>query len=236
MRLKTMMLIGTLCVAPLAGACGSPAGPATAQQVSQTNQHSLPPALVAILASPSHRAALLQAAHAVEVPGGPPCRDENYVTTGDVGVLEPLQIGANGQITGGAWKESIRATGCGGGRLLNTLTTAGPGGGVQTQPLLPGTTITDPQLQRDSVDYAAAAMGDMPAGCDQGAIVNTRFVGMDGEPAGSKPLAGVATQPWTEIWTLRACAMQVEVTMRFKPDTTGTEIRADRLGATSRPG
>ncbi len=61
---------------------------------------------------------------------------------------------------------------------------------MHTQALLPGNTITDPQLQQDSVPYAAGAMGQMPAGCEQGGVTDTRFVGLDGEPPGTQPQPG----------------------------------------------
>ena len=189
----------------------------------------LPAALGPVLTRPDHITALQRASRAVDPPGTTPCPTANYVTTGNVGVLMPLQTDDKGQITGGMIKESVRETGCGMDRLLNALTMFEPGGTSETQPLLPGTTITAPQLQHDSVPYAAGAMGPLPAGCEQGAVVNTRYVGLDGKPPGTLPVPGSAPQPWTEVWTLQACAKRADVTMHFKPDQTGTEIRADPL-------
>ena len=203
--------------APAPAAPSSPAGGA------------LPPALLPLLSRPDHVAALLRAAHAVDPPGMPACPSASYTTTGEVGVLAPLQSGANGQVTGGAFKEGVRATGCGQDRLLNALTMIQPDGTLQTEPLLPGTTITDPQLQQDSVPYAAGAMGQMPAGCEQGGVINTRFVGVDGVPPGTKPAPGAPPRPWTEVWTLQACAKRAEVTIHFTPDASGTDIRADPI-------
>ena len=188
---------------------------------------SLPPSLLPLLSRPDHVAALLRAAHAVDPPGTPACPTASYVTTGEVGVLDPLQTGDNGQLTGGAIKEGMRETGCGQDRLLNAMTIIQPDGTLQTQPLLPGNTITDPQLQQDSVPFAAGAMGQMPAGCDQGGVVNTRFVGLDGAPPGTRPQPGAPPRPWTEVWTLQACAKRADVTIHFSPDPTGTGIRAD---------
>ena len=157
----------------------------------------------------------------------PTCPTATYVTTGEVGILVPVQTNAGGRATAGVWKETVQATGCGMSRLLNALTTVQPDGTLQTDPLLPGSTITDPRLQQDSVQYAAAGMGEMPAGCDEGGVLNTRFVELDGRPPGTRPTPGAAPRPWTEIWTLIACSRQVDVTMHFTPDSTGTDVRAD---------
>ena len=194
---------------------------------SPTVQDDLPAALPPLLVTPEHRAALLQAAHAVDGPGIPICPAANYTSTGEIGLLSPIQTNADGKVTAGAWRESIRESGCGTTRLLNMLTKVQPDGTLQTQPLLPGTTIADPQLQQDSVQYAAAGMGEMPSGCDQGGVLNTRFVGLDGRPPGTRPTPGTPPRPWTEVWTLIACSKQADVTMHFTPDATGTDVRAD---------
>ncbi len=203
--------------------------PAMAQQggtATQPSQQALPPALLPLLTTPDHRAALLRAAHAVDPPGTPACPDANYVTTGDVGILVPPKVDASGKPTEGVWKESIRVDGCGPERILNAMTQVQSNGTLQTSPLLPGTTIADPQLQRDSVQYAAAGMGSMPSGCNQGGVVNTQFVGVDGQPPGTPQPANAAAKPWTEIWTLEACGKRAEVRMSFTPDATGTAIHA----------
>ncbi len=206
-----------LCVAVFAG--GLP-------EARAADQPPLPADLSAALTQPEHRAALLQAAHAVDPPGAPACPGANYVATGEVGLLSPLQTDSSGKVTAGAWKETVRETGCGAERLLNAVTAVGPDGALQTRPMLPGTTITDPQLQQDSVRYAAGGIGAMPPGCQQGGIVNTRYVGLDGQPPGTRPAPGSQPRPWTEIWSLQACAKHAEVEMHFAPDASGTEVRA----------
>ncbi len=185
------------------------------------------PELTQLMAQPEHRAALLQAARAVNGPAAPACPAANYAPTGEVVVFAPIQSDGHGKVVAGAWKESLHEIGCGEDRMINTLTAIGQNGMPQTQPLLPGSTISDPQLQQDSVQYAASRMGEMPAGCDQGAITNTRFVGVDGQPPGTRPVAGEAPKPWTEVWSLKACSKAANVTMHFTPDATGTEIRTD---------
>jgi hypothetical protein len=189
----------------------------------------LPPGLLPLLARPDHRAALLQAAQAVASVEPNACPKAAYVTTGEIALLQPLKLDAKGQPVGGVWKESVNETGCGSTRVLNALTFIGANGVLHTRPLLPGSTITDPQLQEDSVQYAAAGMGDMPPGCDEGGVVDTQFVGVDGEPPGVKPPPGGVLKPWTETWTLQACSKRAQVTMHFTPDPSGTEIHAALL-------
>ncbi len=202
------------------------ASPALAAPPSQPD---LPPALAPLLTRQDHIAALQRAAHAIDPPGMPACPTANYVTTGEIGVLMPLRTDDKGQLVGGMFKESVHQTGCGADRTLNALTMIGQDGSLQTEPLLPGNTITDPQLQQDSVPYAAGALGTMPTGCEEGGVVNTRFVGLDGKTPGVRPTPGSQPQPWTEIWTLQACAKRADITIHFTPDQTGTEIHADPL-------
>ena len=195
----------------------------------------VPAGLAPLLTRPDHRAALLQAVQAVDAVQAAGCPAATYATTGDVAMLQPLKLDAHGQPVGGMWKESVTASGCDTTRLLNALTTVMANGTLKTRPLLPGTTITDPQLQQDSVQYAAAGMGDMPPGCDQGGVVDTAFDRMDGAPPGAKPPAGAVLKPWTETWTLQACGKRATVTMHFTPDATGTAIRAVAAGDAGAP-
>ncbi len=190
------------------------------------DEPALPPALVSLLTGPEHRAALLAAARAVNGPGVQGCTAANYTVGDSIVIVAPVQTDAAGKVVAGTWREQVRESGCNADRVLNTITTAGPNGALDTRPLLPGSTIADPQLQRDSVKYAAGAMGAMPTGCDQGGVLDTRFVGQEGQPPGAVPPANGPVRPWTEIWTLQACAKRAVVEMRFTPDATGTDIRA----------
>jgi len=184
----------------------------------------LPPGLIAILQTPEHRRDLLIAAQAVSGAQSQPCAAASYTTTGEVGMLTPYREDAAGKPIAGSWKESMTQTGCGAPRLLNALTTVQPDGKVVVGPLLPGTTIADPELQEDSVQYAAAGLGTMPPGCERGGVIDTTFVGVVGQPPGVSPKPGDTRKPWTERWTLQACAKHAVVGMRFTPDATGTGI------------
>ena len=222
MRWAALAVIGALAGA-VSSASAQAAAPATPQPPQKTD---LPPTLLPLLTTPEHRAALLRAARALDPPGTPACPDANYVTTGDIAILSPPRLDSAGKVVQGAWKESIRASGCGPERLLNAMTQVEPSGTLRTTPLLPGTTIADPQLQKDSVQYAAAGMGSLPAGCNQGEVVDTRYIGLNGEPPGTRLAQGQAPRPWTELWTLAACGKMARVTMQFTPDATGTAIHA----------
>ncbi len=183
----------------------------------------VPPALVALLNQQDHQDAVAQAAQAV--PGA--CPDADYTPAADVEMLVPFTTGTDGRPTAGVWKEALTESGCGAPRTVNTLTIVRPGGALTTVPLLPGTTITDPQLQRDSVRYAAGALGALPPGCSQGAVVDTAFLGEDGAQPGLRPAPGAPPRPWSERWTLQACSRRVAVMMHFIPDANGgTEIQA----------
>ena len=228
MRFARLALVVGLAAAtgPLAAQGVLQTAPVSAPAAQPNQQTDLPPTLLPLLTSPEHRAALLRAVHAVEPAGAPACPDANYQTTGAIATLLPPRLDASGKVVQGVWKESIRAEGCGPSRLLNAMTQVQPDGTLQTTPLLPGTTIADPQLQRDSVQYAAAGMGSMPPGCNQGEVVDTRYVGLDGRSPGTQQPVDASPRAWTELWTLEACGKRAAVTMQFTPDATGTAVHA----------
>ncbi|MEJ1976867.1 MAG: hypothetical protein WDN49_12900 [Acetobacteraceae bacterium] len=163
-----MRMAALLCLAlaiPGVAAAAADAPAASVAPAAPDASDALPPGLLPLLQRPDHQAALLQAARAVDATPQGACADARYAPSGDIGMLVPLAVGSDGQPTAGVWKESMTETGCGAPRTLNMLTVVEQGGRLATRPLLPGSTITDPQLQQDSVRYAAAAMGGLPPGC-----------------------------------------------------------------------
>jgi hypothetical protein len=218
-----MRVVAILCLALMtpgvAVAAVAPSAPVSGSEI--------PPGLVALMNRPDHQASVLQAARAVDVRTPDACPNPSYAPGADVEVLVPLSEGPDNQPLSGVWKESLIETGCGVRRTLNTLTMVEQGGRLVTRPLLPGSTITDPQLQQDSIRYAAAGLGPLPSGCKQGAITDTDYIGMDGAPPGVRPAPGAPVQPWSERWTLQACSKRVVVGMHFTPGPDGgTEIQA----------
>jgi hypothetical protein len=189
-----------------------------------------PPELLALMASPGHKAALLAAGQQAMATLPEPCASAEWHTTGDVGVIEAPVTGPAGQPASGMWREQLIASGCGGARAFNVLTTVQPDGSLASGPLLPGNTIAGPVLQHDSVGYAAAAFGELPPGCAQGVVTNTAFGSFEGDSNPKVP-ASRNGRPWRETWTLAACGKTADVLMHFAPDDTGTTISADPAAA-----
>ena len=77
----------------------------------------------------------------------------------------------------------------------------------QVAELLPGTTNTDPLLQRDAIKGAYTAIGPVaPKDCDRPIVTDTRLTGK---------LEGA--MPWNERWTFDLCGAKAEVDMSFTP-------------------
>lgn len=77
--------------------------------------------------------------------------------------------------------------------------------------MLPGTTNTDPLLQRDALQGAAAFAGSLgPKECDKRVVADTRVVS-----------AIERGKPWTERWVYDLCGTRVEVEMTFTPSEGG---------------
>ena len=83
---------------------GAAAVPAAAQPAPAAAP--LTPELTQLIAQPEHRAALLQAARALNGPAAA-CTTASFAPTGDVVVLAPLQADSRGKPVSGAWKESL---------------------------------------------------------------------------------------------------------------------------------
>lgn len=86
--------------------------------------------------------------------------------------------------------------------------------------LLPGSTNTDPLLQRDAVKGAYTAVAAVaPKDCDKPSVVDTRLM--------SKL---ERNSPWTERWTFDLCGARAEVDMMFTPSAnSGTTWSATLL-------
>jgi hypothetical protein len=73
--------------------------------------------------------------------------------------------------------------------------------------LLPGSSGTDPVLQRDAFRGSTVAIaGAAPRGCDKQWVIDTR---VQGERR--------SDQPWTEIWSYDLCGKRADVEMIFTP-------------------
>lgn len=129
----------------------------------------------------------------------------------------PPKFDAGGQPVSGEWRLIGQLEGCGKTRHLSILYGFGTDGKLVRAGMLPGTSVSNFRLQRDSLMYAAAAMGGLaPKDCKDVRILDTRFVAFEGPEA--------AKRPWTEEWTVRSCGVTGRVTMHYAPDATGTGI------------
>ena len=162
----------------------------------------------------------------MQLPGA--CRSATYGAPSRPVIFGTPGTDATGEMTGGAWIQSVIATGCGTHLQLNTLTMVQSDGALRRIALLPGNTIADPFLQRDGIMYArAGAAGLIPPDCHHVLIVETRFVKYEGDAVASVP-SGRTLRPWREDWALDACGTRVAVVMHFVPDATGTTIVVHR--------
>ncbi len=141
-----------------------------------------------------------------------------------ISVAAPVSFDANGKPIQGAWAEQIGVSGCGASATLNVLTLVGSDGSLKHASLLPGMTMTDPVLQRDSLQYVRSAL--LPVigkDCQNLRIVDTRFLGFAGA-AQPDAVAGREKRPWNEEWTVRGCDAAAAVTIHYMPNSKGTAI------------
>ena len=159
-------------------------------------------------------AAVLRAARAMLASGD--CRGaEPKIVDAPIRMDDPLVPGAARQL--------VLVEGCGGVGLLNFALVPVPGGGERVAPMFPGTTITEPSLQRDGLRQAVLAVKAVAPDCERITVNDTRFDG----PAGLGSRGGKVTRPWNETWVLGACGRPVAVPMEFTPDQRGTLVRID---------
>lgn len=153
------------------------------------------------------------------------CDSATYTETAQTVVLSPPQVDGTGKLIGGAWLQRVIAAGCETPRQLNILTVAQHDGTLRRIALLPGTTITDPPLQRDAIQYAMAGAVGLTGDCQTRVVIETRFVEFEGPPLST--VQGRAVRPWREDWRVDGCGKRVIVPLHFIPDPTGTTIRSN---------
>ncbi|HYE48870.1 MAG TPA: hypothetical protein VEB20_04720 [Azospirillaceae bacterium] len=123
--------------------------------------------------------------------------------------------------TAGGWKETVAVSGCGVERLLPVGTFA-DSGRIKSGPMIPGSTIADIRLQRDTITHVYLAALAARPDCDDKIMSDTRFEGFAEGPVPK----GAQIKPWAETWTVRACGEDIKVPVMFVPDATGTQIVA----------
>lgn len=180
--------------------------------------------LARILQDSANRQAVIETAREQNGQLPDACGSATYIETSRT-VLSPPQIDGTGKLIGGTWVQRVIAAGCGMRRQLNILTLAQRDGALRRTALLPGSTIADPLLQRDAIQYALLqAHRLIPPDCRQARVFETRFVEFEGTPLST--VHGRVARPWREDWKVEGCGKRVVVPVHFVPHPTGTTIRA----------
>jgi hypothetical protein len=181
-------------------------------------QDAVDPRFVALLKSEAHRAAVIKVAtdQAQGLPGA--CATAQYRPVGEIEFFRPPQLDGGGRLIHGLWREQVAAVGCGTIELLNVFSLAGLDGDPKLLGGLPGTTRTDPVLQKEGLPIAARGLPDKAASCRDVRVVDTVL-------APDAPKDRMA--PWHESWTVLACNEAYPVALRFTPTADGATIGID---------
>ncbi len=141
-----------------------------------------------------------------------------------VPALGPLQFDANGALTSGGIKESFLVSGCGKFRVENIVTLAVKGE-VKSVPVIPGNTMADPILARDSMPYIQMSIAPKIGQCHDVRVIDTNFDAFEGGPNPRAKFQGNNGRAWRETWTVNACGNEINTDIHFVPDETGTAIQ-----------
>ncbi|MDA0239540.1 MAG: hypothetical protein O3A84_05875 [Proteobacteria bacterium] len=129
-------------------------------------------------------------------------------------VREPIEKDATAaHPTGGRWQYRFSATRCDQTKLFNMQVTAAPNGLPSVEPMMPGASFTNPQLQRSAMlkaQQGAAALNPEFANCkDEDAFISDRKVAVPPRELGHG-LGG-----WEEEWTIFACGKKFVAPVEF---------------------
>jgi hypothetical protein len=178
-----------------------------------------------LLANRALRQQIVQAAGRSQVMLENPCSSAQYTLDDKVFLHAEPAFDSAGHVVGGDWRQVVDEQGCGQSRVLNVQVLVRGPNSVVTIPLLPGTTLATPGLQKDAVKYAVQIVSLIPGGndpnCKTGYIENTEYLSRE-----STSVQGGKGPPWKELWTLVSCVQKMQVPMVFIPDATGTSIVA----------
>ncbi len=85
---------------------------------------------------------------------------------------------------------------------------------------LPGTSIADNLLQRDTLLPVYSAVSVNLNGCNDMSVINTELIT---RPEFNKIIGGkrYASSEWKELWTVMACGKKVYVPVTYVPDKKG---------------
>ena len=139
------------------------------------------------------------------------------------------QAGTDGGLVNATWVETVPGLACGEARRYRVLVII-RSGKASVISVLPGDSYASPQLQRDAqLPLAGAVVGVVLKG--QKCPVDV----LDTNLVGSAPTA--SKQPWSELWTVRACGKRMSVPIQFVPDAVGdgTSIHIESKTVTPLP-
>jgi hypothetical protein len=167
-----------------------------------------------------------------EAGGDSSCRSRKISSTE---VTLPFESGSQG--AAGYWTERWTVDRC--GRLIPYMvsfvraTDGHLGVGILRlegieRAVIPGSTIADPTLQRDTFMLLAQKdLSELEGGpCRTRKVTNTEVVSplVDGQIDGGKPVGG----QWAERWTLDRCGASIHYIIRFVTTRTGTTFITER--------
>lgn len=141
------------------------------------------------------------------------CEDVRIIRPEVLTVFESARDAKTG--VGGWWQVRYAVAACG-KAALRTAEFDGRRGAVQVAALVPGETLTDPDLQRDAVRNFRVVMQRLVSGCGEVIQVADTIVATRPQDA---------TAPWREAWLGRACGQDVGRTIEFAPSKNGTMMK-----------
>jgi hypothetical protein len=123
----------------------------------------------------------------------------------------------------GVITERVSVSGCGRSKIENILTVSDTSKS-QVIPGMPGTTIADPELVRDTLLNVYQGAKLKFSACEKIRFVDSEFDAFDGEPNPKAKVQRNGGRAWRETWTVNGCGSLLPMVVRFIPDETGTAI------------
>ena len=185
------------------------------------------PAMLAYVAEPDHRAAVVKAALDGFKYRHGECPSAVIAKILPITPFAKPEAASNadGALTQGGIKEPMLVSGCGKTSLENIITAVVAGGITRTIFATPGTTKGDLLLAKDTMPYLAMYMRVKgPKDCRDERIMNTRFDDFEGPPTPTAKFQADGGRPYREIWTVSACGTPFDIPVHYIPDATGTLI------------
>lgn len=184
----------------------------------------------AYLKSPEYESLLIGHTVQAERVVFPACQDVALVQHGLGQVAQPPSFRGDIHPIAGEWLDHVLVDRCGTRAMENMLVMAVDGAAPAIVALLPGATVTGPQLQHDATAIAfqsAAAQakksGNDVALCGQKprlVVIDTQLDGVT-SAAQTDAKGELVAGAWDETWTVRACGQPVAVPLHFAANGAG---------------